>query len=224
LKAKQLPFNQEFLDIATKNYYASLFSVDFSDKKTGKLMEKWVSENTNGILEGEHKTDSDLILSIINAIYFYDEWKDPFDKRQTKKDTFNSSDGHTISGDFMNKSFSGHPFIKGKGYLSSSLPFKNGASIHFYLPDQGIDVYDLISTPEKVKELLDSHDAATKKQTGNVVFKIPKYDYGSKFLLKDHLISMGMKNAFDGNADFSGITNARKANISEVITRGPYYH
>lgn len=32
--AHEVPFNQAFLDTATKNYYASLFSVDFSDKKT----------------------------------------------------------------------------------------------------------------------------------------------------------------------------------------------
>ena len=30
---QEIPFNQEFLDTATKNYYASLFSVDFRDKK-----------------------------------------------------------------------------------------------------------------------------------------------------------------------------------------------
>lgn len=215
--AHEVPFNQAFLDTATKNYYASLFSVDFSDKKTGKLMGKWVSENTNGMLEGEHKTDSDFILSLLNAIYFYDEWEDPFDKRDTKKDTFNCADGQKISGDFMNKSFTGHPFIKGEEYVYSSLSFKNGASIHFYLPNEGENVYDLISSSEKMKKLLACHDARTKKETGTVVFQIPKYDYGSKFLLNNPLMKMGMKTAFDGNADFSGITRAEKARVSEVI-------
>ena len=52
-------------------------------------------------------------------------------------------------------------------------------SFHFYLPDEGKDVYDLISSSEKMKKLLACHDATTKKETGSVVFQIPKYDYGS---------------------------------------------
>jgi serpin B len=45
---------------------------------------------------------------------------------------------------------------------------------------------------------------------------MPKFKYESQFSLKDTLMAMGMKDAFE-NADFSGITGDRSLLISEVI-------
>ena len=48
--SEDLTFNQKYLDTATGQFYASLFNVDFADKKTGELMGQWIAENTNGTL------------------------------------------------------------------------------------------------------------------------------------------------------------------------------
>ena len=214
---KSISFNKYYLDTATKDYYASLFSVDFSDKKTGDLISKWISENTDGLLNGSNSPNGQQIMSIINTIYFYDEWVNRFDENQTTKDSFYGVDGKPVMCDFMNMSFFRHSFIDGEGFISSSIPLKNQGSMNFYLPDKGVDVYDLISTPEKMNALLDRNYPKNLRKNGQVVFKLPKFDFGSTFLLNDSLKKLGMKSAFESNADFSGLTNETKASISKVL-------
>lgn len=215
--AKGIPFNKEYLETATKKYYASLYSVDFADAKTGDLISKWISENTNGLLQGSHPPDPQQILAIINTLYFYDEWIKPFSETDTKKDIFTLANGQRVTADFMNDTLLGHGFIRGEGFLSSSLAFKNGSSMNFYLPDKGVDVYDLLSTPEKMNQLLNPAQGQNERKQGKVVFKIPKFAYGTKLPLIDVLKNMGMKQAFDTSADFSGLTSATSAYISEVL-------
>ena len=215
--AKGIPFNKEYLDTATKKYYASLYSVDFADANTGDLISQWISENTNGLLQGSNRPNPQQILAIINTLYFYDEWMKPFSESQTKKDAFTLADGQTVTAEFMNDTLLGHGFIRGEGFLSSSLAFKNGSSMNFYLPDKGVDVYDLVSTPEKMNKLLQPAQGENEKKQGRVVFKIPKFTYGTKLPLIDVLKNMGMKQAFEPNADFSNLTSATSAYISEVL-------
>lgn len=213
---KDVSFNKKYLDTATKNYYASLFTVDFSKKETGDLMSKWISDNTNGLLKGSTPPSSEQIMSIINTIYFKDAWADEFEKNQNTQDPFYCSDGKSATAEYMNKTYKTYGFIKGEGFISSSLAFKNDTFMNFYLPDKGVDVYNLVSTPEKVQSLLDGNNIKNVKKRGQVVFKIPKFNYGSYFQLRDSLQKLGMKSAFEQNADFSGLTG-HKAIISEII-------
>ena len=75
-------FKDNFIDNAAKNFYASSYNVNFADIETGKAMGKWISENTNGTLSPEIKTNPEQILSIINTVYFYDQWINRFDKEK----------------------------------------------------------------------------------------------------------------------------------------------
>ena len=82
----------------------------------------------------------------------------------------------------------GNPTDKdGNGFISSSLNMKNGASMNFYLPDEGVEIYDLVSTSEKVKSLLDKDDLSNVRKFGEVIFKVPKFSFGSTLHLKDIL-------------------------------------
>lgn len=215
--SKNISFNKAYLNIATKDYYASLYSVDFSEPKTGELISDWISENTNGLLKGSHVPNPQKILAIINTIYFYDEWVDQFAESETKKAPFYLANGEKVMADFMNNTLMGHGFVRGEGFLSSSLEFKNGAAMNFYLPDQGVDVYDFLSNPEKLKQLLLASQDEKAKKYGQVIFKIPKFAHGSRLELNDPLQNMGMKQAFTGAADFSGLTSVAGAYVSEVL-------
>jgi len=201
---KNVSFKNAFIDNAVRDFYASIYNVDFSDKGTGKLMSKWISENTNGILSPEMNIDKEQIMSIINTIYFKDEWVDRFDEKNTKQDTFNLSNGGKIKGDFMNHTYAVHGYVKGDGFTSSSLGLKNSGSMMFILPDKGMSIDDLICTPEKTALLFNEEDS----KSGKVIFQIPKFSFGNSLNLKDTLKTMGIKSAFQPNADFSGITES----------------
>ena len=208
---KGLLFNKSYTEKATNSFYASLFNVDFAKIETGKAMGKWVSENTYGTIDPDFKIDQQQILSIMNTIYFKDEWLDKMDEKLTKKDDFYLEDGKSIQCDFMNHTYSNHNFIKGDGYTASSLSLKNDGNVIFILPDKGVHVDELVKDSKKMTELFDLE----KVEYGKVVFQIPKFEFDSNMDIKELLKALGVYNAFEESADFSGITD-QGAYISSI--------
>lgn len=200
---KKMEFKNDYLSNAVNNFYSSLFSVDFSDQNTSLAMNKWVSENTNGTLERAAKPTNNQIMSILNTIYFYDQWIDRFDASKTKKDTFTLSNGSKVKCDFMNSEYFSHGFSKGDGFTRSSLGLKTAGEMVFILPDEGVSVEDLLSSPEKIKEIFNGGE----DNCGEVVWKIPKFSYGTSLDINDAMKALGVSKAFDKSADFSGITD-----------------
>lgn len=205
VNGNKVTFKDDFINNAKENFYASLYSVDFSDEKTGEAIGKWISENTNGTLKYEFNPDPDQIMSIINTVYFYDEWYDNFNEDLTKEDTFYLSDDNQVKCDFMNTVYDSSSFVKGDGYLKSSLGLKNAGSMVFILPDEGVSVNDLISSPEKIDEIFNGGEW----QNGQVTWKIPKFKYDTSLDIKETLEALGITAPFDmDSADFTGITDA----------------
>lgn len=203
-------FKDSFVSNAADNFYASSFSVDFYNKDSAKAMSKWISDNTNGTLAPELEIGSKQILSIINTIYFYDEWIDRFNKDSTSEDAFHTND-KDVTADFMNQTFGSAGFARGDNFTRSSLSLKDSGQMIFILPDEGVSVSDLLSSKDSVQDLFESGE----RHYGEVVWKIPKFDFGTECKLADTLQSLGITDAFKQDADFSGITDGI-AYISDV--------
>ncbi len=208
---KNVGWERSFIENAAKDFYTSIYSVDFKDENTPKDMAKWVLDNTNGTLLPEMDISPEQILSIINTVYFYDQWVDKFDKSETKEDEFYLSNGETVKCDFMNSRYASAGFYKGEGFTRSSLSLKNSGSMVFILPDEGVPVQELLESPEKLKAAFEGGEQGY----GQVVWQIPKFSFGAKYDLKESLKTLGVENIFEENADFSGITK-ELAFISDV--------
>ncbi|WP_195199611.1 serpin family protein [Faecalispora jeddahensis] len=208
---QSVTWKQDFIKNAAENFYASSFSMDFSDPKTAQSMAKWVTDHTNGTLKPQFEVSKDQILSILNTVYFYDEWTNKFDSAQTAQSTFYLANGASINTDFMNKTDGSGSFYKGEGFTRSSLPLKNAGQMVFILPDKGISPRELLSTPEKMQSAFEGGE----DQNGEVVWKMPKFDFGAKIEPIDALKALGIHSAFEQSADFSGITD-QTAFISNV--------
>ncbi|MEI8200236.1 MAG: serpin family protein [Eubacteriales bacterium] len=203
VNGNKIAFKDSYKENASENFYASLFSVDFADKKTGEAMGQWITDNTNGTLAPALESSADQIMTIINSVYFYDEWVDRFDKNATAADTFHLSTGDDVTCDFMNMKYGTHSFSVGDGFLRSGLALKNGGEMVFILPDEGVSIDTLLASPEKVQQIFESGDY----YNGEVVFQVPKFKFGSSFDMIDTLKSLGIQSAFAAGADFSGITD-----------------
>ncbi|NLL04908.1 MAG: serpin family protein [Clostridiaceae bacterium] len=198
-------FKEDFVKNAAENFYASSHSVDFASEETRKAMSDWVSANTNGTLSPKIEIDtSEQILSILNTVYFYDQWINRFDKSKTAEDAFYLSDGGNVKCDFLNQSFMSMDFTKGEGFTRAGLQLKNAGQMIFILPDNGISPYELLSSPDKMKDTFEGG----KNFYGEVLWKIPKFSFGSDLSLNDVLKSLGVSSAFMPNADFTGITDS----------------
>ncbi len=196
-------YKEPFIKNATDNFYASLFSVDFSDKSTGRMMGQWISGNTNGRIVPKISIGSKQIMSILNTVYFYDQWINRFKKENTKEDLFYLENGESVLCDFMNMTNASQSFSRGEGYTRSSLGLKNNCSMVFILPDEGVGVNELLSSPERIADIFTGGES----KTGKVVWSIPKFGYSSSFDLVDALKALNIHSAFSKDADFSGMTD-----------------
>lgn len=208
-----MKLKDNFTQQVSEFYYSEIHQGDLQSEYTVKAMGEWVKEKTNGIVTPSFEESSqETVLTLLNTVYFYDEWLDRFDQEQTKEDIFFGGDGSETVVDFMNRTMASHGFRRGDNFTSSSLSLKNG-SMEFYLPDEGVNVHDLIDTPEKLESLL---NRSGDQMTGEVVWKVPKFSYGDSMELVELLRQLGVESAFSADADFSRISDTSPLFISNV--------
>ena len=166
-------------------------------------MAQWVAKQTNQTLLPEFSFSDNQILSILNTIYFRDEWSTQFAEGSTGEDTFYLSDGSTVSCDFMNRRDETSSFYRGEDFLRASLSFKNGGEMVFILPDEGTSLHDLLSSPEQIRSIFEGGE----ETQGSITWKIPKFSFDSDYDLVEPLKELGLSSVFSEDADFSGITD-----------------
>ncbi len=207
----KLDVKEAFVKNTADNFYASTYKVNFNDKKTGKLMAKWVSDNTKGTINPQIEPDPSQIMSILNTIYFYDQWADSFSEDKTKNGIFNIDDKKTVNVDYMNKTDMSNTFYVGENFSRASLGLKNGGSMVFVLPNKDTDISSLIVNEDTFEDAL----TGGEKSNGTVVWQIPKFKMSSETDLIDTLKKLGVTHSFDKTADFSNITD-EKIFISDI--------
>lgn len=192
-----------FVQNAVKNFYAETYSADLSTQKAMDAMAQWVNAHTNDLLNPQFEPNDSLLMSIINTIYFKDQWTDNFDEKDTVQAPFYLADGTTVQCDMMNRTFTNQSYLKGDDYAKTSLNLADGSKMVFVLPDEGVDVYSFLSDAQKLKTVLN----ADEDVYGDVKVSLPKFDNSSDLELADALKAMGITSAFEKDADFSGITD-----------------
>ena len=200
---KSINWKDDFVKNAAENFFTHSFSVDFADGKTGQSMAKWIAEYTNGAQTPLISIDPEQILTVLNTVSFYDEWYDRFDKEKTAEDKFHLADSSAVNCDFMNRTYDIYSFYRGEGFTRSNLAMKNARDMIFILPDENISPRELISTPDKARDVFSDEF----NYAGEVVWQIPKFEFNSSLDFADELKSFGVNLAFERDADFSGITD-----------------
>lgn len=196
-------FRDGFLKTAQDDFYASLFQADFTNPKTGEAMGQWISDQTNGILMPEFKTNEDEMLAIINTVYLYDEWKERFTEEENTEGLFTLASQDQVTCEYMNRKFDFSPYYEGEGYRGTALRLKNTGSMVLILPDEGVDVQDLL-TEETLKDIFENRE----RESVTAQVSLPKFRFGDSMELADLLKGMGLEAAFDVvQADFSSMSD-----------------
>ena len=99
-------FNMELLESIGKDFYASLYGIDFvNEEETKKAITDWIKKETNNFIkEIDVQTDPDTVLSLINTIYFSNQWLESFEKEANVKDEFKTTSG-VVTAEYMRKKF-----------------------------------------------------------------------------------------------------------------------
>ncbi len=203
--SKEISLKPEYQEQCVENFFASSYHVDFTNPETGKRMGQWIADQTEGVLAPEMKLSPDMVLALVNTLYFYGGWQDRFQESLTEEDIFTRQDGSEVETPFMNRTDPMGSFMKRDGWTLSGLGTNNGCEMIFALPDEGTDPDEFLRDRERLREIFSPEEE--EWTWGEVVWKVPRFSFGSSFDLKDPLESMGLGNMFDSiSADFSDMS------------------
>jgi serpin B len=210
-------FLAEFLDLLAENYGAGLRLLDFvhAPEESRLQINDWVSEQTESRIKDlipQGAIDELTRLVLTNAIYFNAAWLYPFTEEQTHDAPFTLLDGSQVTVPMMSQTES-FGYSSGDGYQAVELPYEGQQlSMVILLPDAGqFAAFEQSLKPAVVDAILAGLGAR------QVALSMPKFEFSADLSLADTLAAMGMPDAFEGAADFSGMTGTRDLFISDVL-------
>lgn len=213
------PIVDGFLMSTEKNYGAALDRVDFkaAPEAARQTINQWVEQKTEDKIKdliGPDVLHPQTKLVLTNAIYFKGDWETQFDKAQTKDEDFHVSPSQTVKTPLMHREGSFN-YFDGSTFQALEIPYKSRElSMIVLLPndDAGLPALEQSLTASRAKQWLSQLRAEPK-----VVLTLPKFKFTRQFQLSKTLAAMGMPQAFDARADFSGINPKRELYLSDVI-------
>jgi serpin B len=211
-------FLKEFLDTIKAHYDGQFNEVDFvtATETARKTINAWVEKETknkikNLIPPGALNSLTRLVLT--NAIYFKGNWARQFKKDRTNNAPFTLTNDDKVNVPMMNQTAE-FKYMEAEDFQALELPYvDNELSMIILLPKEfdGLSKFEKKLTPENVSNWL----ARLRKR--KVIVSIPKFKMTSQFGLAGVLKSMGMRDAFSQQADFSGMNGKKDLFISAVI-------
>ena len=180
----------------------------------------WCREHTNGkITKLIDSLSPDIQIVLLNAIYFYSDWENQFEKKYTKKKNFKNADESISQVDMMYQRLEYIKYYEDETIQMIELPYKdnNNLSMIIILPreDKYSSSYDYLNKENIDFTKLVNNLSIVKK----VVFHFPRFEFEYSIELKDVLKDINMDLAFTTNADFSNINSTISLYVSEIIQR-----
>jgi serpin B len=202
---------QAFIKQLSTYFKSDLYTRDFEDPKTVSEINSWISTKTNNkINKMIEKVDDQIVMFLINAIYFKGDWATPFDEKETHTDDFNLPDGSKVKVSFMSNT-DDYKYYSGSNYEAIRLPYgRDKMAMYVLLPNEDLDIDSFIESISQ-SELDESFSSYAKTE---VDIDLPKFklEYGVK-RLNDALNNLGMGIAFNpGEANFEGIAPVHASN------------
>ena len=212
------PFLPEYLSSMNRYYGASVFPVDYrkASEEARTRINSWVEDRTQGkirdVIQKPLPPDTSLVL--VNAIYFKGDWAHKFDRMKTGKADFSLLNGAKKQVPMMRQGgkFGYHETEDAKllelPYVGEQL------SMIIILPNETSQLSML--EDELTASNLQSWLSGLKEQFVDVYLPRFKVTWGTYDLVRP-LQSLGMRKAFGGEADFSGMDGTKAFRIGLLL-------
>ena len=216
-----VPFKQDFLQRNTQYFGAEIATLDFMDPNTLTTINQWVNTNTNGkITKILDEINSDLVLFLINAIYFKGTWQTEFDPAHTRDGTFHLATGGEKQVPMMTRTGDYRYYENYDNMFQAiSIPYGDGRmSMYIFLPYRESDLNTFLNS--LTSERWENWTAQFREQ--EIFLSMPKFKLEYEKTLNNPLQSLGMEIAFaPGLADFSRMADlealGKNLYIGEVL-------
>ena len=190
----------DFLQRNADYFGATARKLDFAQPEAVKTINDWVKTATRGKIDSiVDQIKDDVVMYLINAIYFKSDWKVPFKADQTFDGMFAAREKE-VQVPFMNQAGT-MDFLEDNGLAGVWLPYVDEQFGFFaILPDEGMDVRRLLTE----RSGADLAAWIKNRSQSSVSLRIPKFEVRFETGLVEPLKAMGMNVAFvAGQADFS---------------------
>ncbi|HSB03010.1 MAG TPA: serpin family protein [Anaerolineales bacterium] len=213
---EDLPFQTPFLDTLGSNYGAGVHLADFVKNPDAARREvnDWAERETKGKIKDmvpEEAFDPRTRLVLLNAIYFEANWQTFFDS--TEDMPFYPLDGSRIAVPTMSLYEGGFPYAEDENWFAIQLPYAGETfAMLVIVPRAGeFEEFEAGLDYQLLTRIISSLEG-----TGvNLTF--PKFTFTNDFNLAKNLKTLGIADAFHGNADFSGITGSPDLYLDDAL-------
>ena len=199
---KGFQVKQSFLDINAAYFNAEIRSLDFSKTWAKDTINNWCSRKTNNLIKDVIVAIPPLtMMYLINAVYFKGEWAEKFDEKNTYELDFTDEKSKVSKVNMMHETDS-FPFYEDSNAKYLEMPYGNGVySMAVILPANGKTISNVLDNLNTDR----LNTALGNLQKKTVMVSFPRFKAECRYQMIEMLQAMGMKKAFQENADFSRI-------------------
>ncbi|CAH0558183.1 unnamed protein product [Brassicogethes aeneus] len=217
-----LALQEEFGKTAKEDFKSEVQQVDFAKNvAAAQTINSWVEDKTKNKIKDlitPDSLDGMTRLVLVNAIYFKGDWLSKFDKANTRKMPFYTSETVKSDVDMMfRKGEYKYKFDRDLDAQVLELPYKNrDLSMIVVLPNKK----DGIKGLEQKLAATDITKVTEGMYPTDVEVFLPKFKIETTIDLNQHLENMGLGVMFSDNANFDKmITGNEPLKVSKVIQK-----
>lgn len=195
-----------FLSESREFFDAEVKGLDFRLPATVDTVNAWASANTNGriprILDS---IESQIVMLLMNAIYFKGDWRAAFKVSETSTAPFHALKGSDVSVPMMHRK-GGFRSGRISNAVVAELPYGGDAFVMtILLPDEGVNINGFVSGLNASAW----QQATADLDSSDVDIYLPKFKLAWEDTLNDDLKRMGMRQAFQKDqAHFTRISRS----------------
>lgn len=190
------------------------YDVNFDELKNSKQINNWVKGKTNNKIKNMiDNLNPSTVMAVLNALYFHDDWAEAFDPKKTSSQQFHLSNNTKKKVKMMYHEFKKVKYFGNDNYQAINLPYKNSKiSATIVLPGKDTSINDFIANMSTglFFSLFEGMN------TQEIELYLPRIKLESSYELNDILTNLGIKEAFQNNADFSSMTEAKPFFINKI--------
>ena len=206
-----------FTPLETFSEIAKKYLAPIEPLISAEQVNNWCSNKTHGKIDKIiEELEPDIVMILLNAVYFKGEWSLKFEEYSTKKLPFYNFGNEEIEVDTM-RQIEHFKYYGDKNVQAVELRFmKDSMSAIILLPAEGIDINKYINSlsvsNNEFEKIIDGLKYA------EVHLQLPKFELEYQEELNQILIDLGMYNAFSSlDADFTRLRKQGNLYIDKVI-------